>query len=184
MRHLCVLLLAGCASGAPRDPASGPTGVTDRVLLVDERGRVYRTTAARTDVPEQVVPGTARQTVEALVGVYESLGLSVNAVDWTAGVVAARGVDAPRRIAGAALSTYLDCGSSQIGQQRADSYAITIYVESLAKPEGPGRMIVSTRTNGTARPRGVSGDPLTCVTTLALEKRIHLEVARRLAGGG
>lgn len=184
MRHLYVLLLVGCASGAARDPASATTAATDRVLLVDERGRVYRTTATHSDVPEQVVPGTARQTMEALVGVYESLGLSVNAVDWTAGVVAARGMGAPSRIAGAALSTYLDCGASHMGQPRADNYAVTIDVESRMKPETPDRMIVSTRTNATARPRGVSGDLLPCVTTTALEKRIHLEVMRRLAGGG
>jgi hypothetical protein len=151
---------------------------------VDERGRVYRTNVVPPDLPEQVVPGTAQQTVQALVGVYESLGLSVNTIDWNTGLVGARGFVAPRRVAGATLSRYLDCGASQVGQLRADSYAITLDVESWAKPKEAGQVVVSTRTSATARQRGVSGDPLPCTTTTALEKRIHLELARRLAGGG
>lgn len=183
MRQLYVLLLLGCASGGAGAPASRTAGAADRVLLVDERGRVYRTNVSRVEMPEQVVPGTARQTVEALVGVYESMGLSVNTIDWAAGLVGARGVVAPRRLVGSALSTYLDCGASQMGQLRADSYSLMIDVESWAKPSTPGQMVVSTITKGTARARGVSSDPVPCTTTSVLEKRIHLELARRLAGG-
>lgn len=180
---LLSVLLVGCASGGGGSAGPPVTATGDRVVLVDERGQVYRSPAPSVAVEQQVVPGTMRQSVEALVGAYESLGLGVNTVDWTQGVVAARGVVAPRRIAGAVLSRYVDCGSTHVAQRRADSYAITLTVESVVRPGETDKMVISTLTSANARPRGVSGDAIPCTTTNALERRIHLQVAERLAGG-
>jgi len=187
MRHLSLpyllLPVLACASSGVRSGGANAPTPPDRVVLVDERGRIYRTPVTRTDAEEQVVPGTMQESVRALVGAYESLGLSVNTVDWNTGVVAARGILAPRRIAGAVLGRFVDCGSTQVGQQRADSYAVTLTTESVVRPAETGRMVISTLVNGSARPRGVSGEPVPCATTGALERRIHVQVAKQLAGG-
>lgn len=155
----------------------------ERVVLVDEPRQVYRSPVMRIDAEEQVVPGTMQQSVQALVSAYESLGLSVNTVDWTTGLVAARGIVAPRRIGGLVLGRYVDCGSTQVGQQRADSSAVTLTIESAVRPGETGRMVISTLVNGTARPRGVSSDAIPCAAMGALERRINQEAAKQLAGG-
>ncbi|CAA9361154.1 MAG: hypothetical protein AVDCRST_MAG40-3488 [uncultured Gemmatimonadaceae bacterium] len=178
-----LLPLLACASSGARSGGANAPAPPDRVVLVDERGRIYRSPVLRNEAEEQVVPGTMQQSVQALVAAYESLGLSVNTVDWTTGLVAARGLAAPRRIGGIVLGRYVDCGSTQVGQQRADSYAVTLNTESVVRPGETGRMVISTFMNGSARPRGVAGEPVPCATTRALERRIHLQVAKQLAGG-
>ncbi len=182
MRRLFILVLFGCASRSGSSGSGTAASMPDRVVLIDERGQVYRTTDTRASAAEQVVPATAPQALRALVGVYESLGLSVNTLDWENGRVAARAILAPRRIAGRSIADYIDCGVNHIGQQRASSYAVLLTMESVVRPETAGRMLIATLATATARQQGVSSDPLTCSTTGLLEKQIHLLATERLAG--
>ena len=184
MHRLLVLALLGCASGggAAASSASG-SAAPDRVVLVDERGRVYRSTGTVVNAAEQEVPATAQEAVQALVGAYESLGISVNTLDWTAGRVAATSVAAPRRLGDRPMGTYLDCGLTSIGQPRANSYAVALNLESVVRPGATGKVVLATHASGTARPQSVSGDPIGCSTTGQLEKLVNLRAASRLAGG-
>ena len=185
MRRLLILTLVGCASGGGGAAGSSASGssVPDRVVLVDDRGRVYRSAAATANAAEQEVPATAQEAVQALVGAYESLGISVNTLDWTAGRVAAMSFTAPRRLGGHAMATFFDCGLTSIGQPRANSYAVTLNLESVVRPGATGKVVLATHASGTARPQSVSGDPIGCTTTGQLEKLVNLRAGARAAGG-
>lgn len=183
MRRLLVLSLSllGCASssggGAPADPAAA----VDRVLLIDERGRVYRSAANSPLAAEQTVPGTVQQAVQALVGSYEELGLSVSSIDWANGRVGVRVPMAPRRIGGQPIARYVDCGTNHMGEPRANSYAVTLSVQSSATPAAAGEVLMTTLASATARQQGVSSDPLNCPTLGVLEKRVNTLAAERIA---
>lgn len=182
MRRLLVLALAGCASGGGTGTPAGSISAPPRVLLVDEQGRVYRTSDTRADAEQQLAPGTRQQAVQALVGVYEELGISVNTIDWNSGLVGVRSFAAPRRIGGTPIGRYMDCGADHVGEPRANSYAVQLNVESVATQRGLDSVLLSTVASGTARQQGVSSDPLTCVTTGVLEKRLNVLATVRLAG--
>jgi hypothetical protein len=183
MRRLLVLSvsLLGCASSGGGAPAAPATAI-DRVVLTDERGRVYRSAANTPVAAEQSVPGTVQQAVQALVGTYEALGLSVTTIDWTNGQVGVRVPTAPRRIGGQALARYVDCGTNHLGEQRANSYAVTLSVQSSATPATTaGEVLITTLASATARQQGVSSDPLNCPTLGVLEKRVNTLAAERIA---
>lgn len=180
MRRLLLLALLGCASSGS-SPSSGSTPFPDRVVLTDERGRVYRTPDTGVGAAEQEVPATTRDAVEALVGVYGAVGIDVNQLDWNNGRVGARNFPAPRRLEGKSLGTYLDCGTTSVGQPRANNYAVTMHIESVVRPGSTGNVVLTTLTSGTARQQGVSSDPINCTTTGYLERRINLLAAERLA---
>jgi hypothetical protein len=182
MRRLLVLALLGCASGGgSTTPASSPAGDPNRVVLVDDRGRVYRTPADRAPGDEQIVPATRQQAVQALVGAYEALGLSVNTLDWTNGRVGVRAFTAPRRLGGTQLGKFFDCGINHLGEQRANSYAMRLDVESVVTQQSTDRVLMSTRAGATAKQLSVSSDPLNCSSSGHLEKRLHMLAAERLA---
>ena len=180
MRRLLVLALLGCASA----PASNPPP-PDRVILVDDRGRVYRTANDANEGVTQDVPGPRDDVLRAVVGVYQDLGLDVNTLDPAAGLVGARNLNVPRRLGGQPISKYLNCGSDPMGGPTADSYLVTINAQSVATPASQGGksddVLVRTTVPATARRPGVSADPVHCTSNGALEKRINLLVAERRA---
>jgi hypothetical protein len=178
MRRLLVLALLGCASGGSGAPPAVST--PDRILMVDERGRVLRTTDNPNEGSEQLVPAAPGATLQALVGAYGELGLAVNTLETREGRVAARGVAAPRRIAGKPLSAYLDCGNDVVGAPAANGYAVLLNVESLVTPDAPGTVRIRSFVTASARAQGVSSTAVHCTTTGALEKRLHLAAATKL----
>jgi hypothetical protein len=176
MRRLLVLALLGCASGG--SGAAPP----DRVVLVDRtNGRVYRTTNDNVSAVEQEVPGTIEGVVQALVGSYEELGVTVNTVQPKDGRVAAESFAAPSRLGGKPVTAYVNCGIDHTGRARAATYAVTLNSSSRVQPASTGQVRVSTVLMATARPRAVSGDPIACESTGELEKRINVLVAARSA---
>ena len=182
MRRLLVLALLGCASGGSSAPAPADAPAPpDRILLVDQQGRVYRTTNTVTPGVDQVVPGTTDEAVQALLGAYGELGLSVNTIEPRAGRVGARDFSAPSRLGGRLISTYVDCGPDNFGNPRASTYALLLNVQSAVQPASAGHVRATTTMTATGRKRGVSGDPITCESTGVLEKQLNVLMAARLA---
>ena len=180
-RLLLILALAGCASGSGTSTSAGSVpGDPNRVVLVDDAGRVYRTPSSRAPGHEQSVPATRQAAVQALVGAYEALGLSVNTLSWNDGRVGVRGFNAPRRIDGTPLGKFFDCGTNHLGEPRANRYAMRLDVESVVVPQSTERVLFSTTAGATAKQLGVSSDPLHCSTLGELEKRLNLIATQRL----
>lgn len=82
----------------------------------------------------------------------------------------------PARLAGRRPSAYLQCGHSLAGSN-ADPYEIRLSVVTAVEREGESSR-VSTLVVATARPRGVSGNPVPCTTTGELERAIAEALAR------
>jgi hypothetical protein len=177
MRRLLILAIVGCASGG----GSTSTGQPDRILLVDEQGRVYRTTNNSVNTVDQEIPGTREEVVRHLVGAYEELGVTVTAVDPQLGRVAAANFTSPSRLGGQLLPKYVNCGADQFGRPRAGTYELLLNTTSMVEPGAAGYMRVRTAMTATARQRGVSGDPITCETTGELEKRLNTMTVTRAA---
>jgi hypothetical protein len=172
VRRLVVLALLGCASaGGNSTPAPEPP---DRILVVDDRGTVYRTLNERNDGSQQSLPVTRQQAYIALVAAYGDLGLEVNTLDSKVGRVGARNVNAPRRLAGQQLAKYLDCGSDRVGAPAANSFAVLLNAESVVAAEANGSSEVRTVVSASAQEHGTSASRIPCTSTGQLERRINL----------
>lgn len=186
MRRVLVLALLGCASGGsgggkPTSTTVTPAAAPERVVLVDARGRVYRTTDDNVTALEQLAPGTPAQAVQALVGAYEELGITVNTVDPAAGRVASENFSPTSRVGGKPLTAYVDCGTDNFGRSRVGTYAVTMTTRSAVQPAGAGQVRVQTVMSASAKQRGVSADPIACQSTGALEMRLNTMFATRMA---
>jgi hypothetical protein len=115
----------------------------------------------------------------ALPKVYDEIGLtgggSTDPEGHTYGVLTKR----IARIAGKHLSEYLDCGDSIEGP-RADLYDVRVSAFT-ALTEKNGSTRVETLVQATAKPRGVSGNSVSCRSRGTLERLI---VERLGAGAG
>lgn len=179
MRCLLALALLGCASsGGGPSPSSGRP---DRVILVDDVGRVYRSSTSDAAAVEQLVPGTTPQVVHDLVGAYEAVGVPVTTLEPKTGRVAAENFVAPSRLGKQQISAYVDCGVDHLGRPRASVYDVMLTMISLVRPASEGEVRVSTSMTATARPRGVSGNSIDCMSTRALEQRLTIVLAERRA---
>lgn len=122
------------------------------------------------------LPMPIEQTWLALPKVYDEIGLtrggSTTPEGHTYGVMNKR----IARIAGKPLNTYLDCGDG-IDGPRANLYDVRVSIlTSLTEKEGGTH--VETLVQAMAKPRGVSGNAVTCRSRATLEALI----AERLAG--
>lgn len=182
MRVLLLLAVVGCASsggGTATQPA--PQSAPDQVLLVDASGKVYRRTADQDRPVEQTTPGTVADVTQALLAAYGDLGMPAVSAEPGAGRVASREFEAPSRIGGRPISSYVDCGSDPMGSPRAASYAVWLIARSSVAAVDSGHVTVGTVVRATARQRGVSADPIVCESTGALEKRVNLQAVTHLA---
>jgi hypothetical protein len=182
MRRLLVLALLGCASSGGRGGSTTTTTpAPDRILLVDERGQIYRSTNNTIDVAEQIVPGTRDVAVQQLVGAYEELGISVTSMETAAGRVASQNFTPALRLGGQPMTTYVNCGADQFGRPRAGTYALLLNTSSSVDEPSPGQVRVRTVMRATGRQRGVSSEPINCESTGLLERRLHTMFATRMA---
>jgi hypothetical protein len=182
MRVLLLLAVVGCASsggGTTTQPA--PQGPSDQVLLVDASGKVYRRTGDQDRPVEQTAPGTVADGVQAVFAAYGDLGVPAVTAEPATGRVASREFEAPSRIGGRPISSYIDCGSDPMGSPRAASYAVLLTARSNVTAADSGHVTLGTVVRATARQRGVSADPIACESTGALEKRINLQAITHLA---
>ncbi len=174
---LVALVVNACASAgpAPRAPQRVTT-VSHRGLLVEvfnEPGVGARFVAAPPDSIWQVLPG-----------VYDRLEIPVaeaNRATWQLGSSGYRA----RRIEGDRLSQHLYCGTSGVtATPNADRYDVTLTVQTqLTVPDSGGTLVVTT-VDGSATPRGVSGNRLYCSSKGTLEMRVAQLIVEALRRGG
>jgi hypothetical protein len=70
------------------------------------------------------------------------------------------------------MSQIITCGTDISGEEKANIYEVTLDVATGVGAAGDGKTNVLTMVTASARPMSTSGDPLRCVTTGQLEKRI------------
>jgi hypothetical protein len=171
-------LVAACASGSGGSSIPSSRTVEERVTLDAPGGGdlTLRLTHDASGSADTVAIASAPAWA-ALMRAYGTLGLAITASDPGKHLLGAGPFRVHRRLAGQALSQYLDCGSSLTGDN-ADQYEVTLRVASEIEPAG-AQSIVRSQVTATAVAVGSSNSPLRCSSKYNLERRI----ARLVAGG-
>ena len=176
MRALLVLsiaMLGGCASG------NGGTATPDReTLRVTGAGNLRMTAMEQTTDAKISFP--IGKVWHALPAAYEQLGIPITQADEAMHTLANGGLKIRRELGKTSLSRYIDCGTTQIGEN-ADSYDVYLTITSHVDEEpASGLSILRTTVEAMARPIAFSRDYSRCSSKGELEKRIGEAVKAQL----
>lgn len=169
-----LVAVAGCATSAPGAPAIPES--TIGTVSIEGTGRQI---LAHDKIAEKATVAAASNLVWGVLGgVFDQIGIPVTTTDpWTM-TVGNPGFQT-RRIDGARMNTYLDCGTNFNGPL-ANHYQVTMSViTTLAKVDGD-HTEVSTVVDGSAMPRSNAGHPVQCTTREKLEALIVKKVEEAL----
>ena len=169
---ITVAIAGACATSSSR--AAAPASTPE--VLVDQDGRVYRTTEAAAIVNFSV---SADSTFNALVEAYRALGIEPSVVDPARRVVGRQGLMLRGRFQGDRLSSAFDCGNGQVGP-RADDGRIRADITSTVAPAGTGAAVTTTVQASLTPNDGASGDPIRCASNGGLEEKLRRETSLRL----
>lgn len=176
MRRLTVLslaLFAGCAS-AP----AGSAAPDRETMRVSGAGNLRMTALEQTT--ESKVDFPVGKVWHALPGAYEALGIPITDADNATHTISNGGLKIRRVLGTTSLSRYIDCGTTQIGEN-ADSYDVFLTI-STRVDEAPASGLSTLRTTfeAMARPIAFSRDYARCSSKGELEKRITEAVKSQL----
>ena len=171
MRSLAFVLLvlaAACAGASDsaqvtgtRPPSIVASGTTMELFIPTDRAIVTN-----------VIRATPLAAWNALPQVYADFGIEVKERSDADRVLGNSRFVISRRIAGTALSRYLECGSGLKGPF-ADNYRITMLIRSAVLPtdEGAARIDTYIEATGT-NPEGTSNTAVVCSSSQRLEREI------------
>lgn len=125
------------------------------------------------------VPAPPERAFAAVEQVYADIGIPVTARDPATKTLGNPRFSATRRLSGARLTEYFDCGNNR-GIPNADTYTIRMDIRSTVTPDADGS-VVSTVIQATARSNdGASSAPVPCRTLTRLEERISVLTAAKV----
>ncbi|MEO8335344.1 MAG: hypothetical protein ABI664_10245 [bacterium] len=116
----------------------------------------------------------------AMPGAFEALSIPISAVDSLDHSIANDGLKLRRQLGKTPLSRFIDCGSTQIGEN-ADSYDVHFTIRVQLKPEEGGMTKLETMFEAMAKPVSFSRDYSRCTTRGVLETRLADAVKAQLA---
>lgn len=173
LASLVALLAAGCASAHNTTP-SEDVAVTPNTVRIETPGSAAM--EARTVAEDRSVVTTIKTTPEIawtkLPAVFGELQLPVAGYIDASRQISAKNVRLRGHLGRLRLSQLLTCGSDMTGDDKANTYEVSLDVTTAVKAADAGQAAITTMVTANARPMAVSGDPVRCVTTGALEKRI------------
>jgi len=166
---LTTLLALGCATGQ----SNLPSGSTRTHTTIDAGKSTYDIVQETTpDILTRTVSASLDRAWAALPAAYGDLRVPLNAVDATSHMIGSGVITAHRQFAGMRLSKMIDCGTSGIGEPRADGYTVHLNVRTQLSAAAGGGTVVRTLIEAAARDAATSDPPVRCATTGALERRI------------
>ena len=167
-----VLVLCACASGAKSSDSSPllQTGTqftrletSSGIIQIDwQHERTYDETPLLVDVDKAWA---------AVPAVYSELGIQPGVIDSKQHVYGNPGAKYRRELGHKRMSAYFDCGA-EAGIANADSYDMLVRVLTQVVPTDGGLSKIRTQAEATAHANAVSGSPVRCSSTGALEERI------------
>lgn len=167
-----IALVAACAT----TPSTNATPNTAPEVLIDETGRVYRTTDAAATA---TFPRSADSTFRALSAAYSELGMAPSTVDPAQRLVARQRLILRSRFQGERLSSAFDCGTGQFGP-RADEGRVTADITSRVVPTETGSTVTTSIQASLTANDGASRDPIRCVSNGKIEEKLRREVSNQL----
>ena len=175
MRALVVLsftILGGCASSGGSTPA--PDRETVRV-----GGAGNLRMAALDQATDVKIRFPIGKVWHALPAAYEKLGIPITQADEATHTIANGGLKLRRQLATTSLSRYIDCGTTQIGEN-ADSYDVYLTITTQVDEAPNGLSVMRTTFEAMARPVAFSREYSRCSSKGELEKRLADAVKAQL----
>ena len=176
MRALIVVsftILAGCAS------SNGPNASPDR-STVRVTGAGDLRMAAMDQTTDVKISFPVGKVWHALPAAFEQLGIPITQADDATHTIANGGLKLRRQLGSTPLSRYIDCGTTQIGEN-ADSYDVYLTITSRVDEEASsGLSVMHTTFEAMARPIAFSRDYARCSSKGELEKRLVEAVKSQL----
>jgi len=167
-----LLALAACAPAAsnpsPEQVALTPT--TTRVETPD--GAMEARTMAEDRSVVQTIKAAPDVAWSKLPAVYGELQIPVTGYVDPAKQIMSKGTRLRGRLGKLRLSQIITCGTDITGDDKANTYEVSLDVSTVVSPAANGQANVSSMVTANARPMATSGDPVRCVTTGSLERRI------------
>jgi hypothetical protein len=160
--------LAGCASV----PSNAPAGEV-------RTGTVGLSQNASTSNVSTPVSYSLDQVWRVLPAVYAALGIPVQLIDPKTHQVGNEGFKTRKTLGTTPLSTYIECGKTQIGEN-ADSYDVVLTVLTSVQPGNSGGSNVVTTIEASAKPVTYSQEYSRCSSKGRLEAQLVDSLMARL----
>lgn len=173
-----LVVLSGCA---PPQPGAAPPAGPERVEIRAQDGGTntsYDFVLTSSDgVISQTLASSSARAWSPLLEAYQEMGLPITSMEPEKGLVASQsGAARGRKVAGKALSRYLDCGRTGAGAPAAASYPVSLSVVTVLAPLGEGSVAVRTAVTGRAQDPVHNNPASSCSST----GRLEAEIADRL----
>lgn len=184
MRILAVsaLLLAACGQAASTGRTVVVPSGPEATRISTQGGDFDVQSSSETRVSMQVVPMSPDDAWRALPDLFREVGIRGEVLDAERRMFGTRSQEVSGRLAGVRLSSYFDCGGGAGGLPIANTYRVDFAVISVVRPVGARAELVTTL-SAQATPQTVSGPPVRCRTTGALEARLAQLLAARAGAG-
>lgn len=175
----CALLVA--AAGCAATPETGSNPNTGATVILNSQSSLDASITGGGEPSLDVVRAPSERVLTLVHEAYTALGIATQ-VDPRGRLVSSGATELRARIEGKRTSTYLNCGTSAVGQQAADVHRVTLAARSYVSPttDGTGSEV---RTILEASARAVGGGsttPVRCASTGELERRLIQLVQARL----
>lgn len=171
------IALTGCAS-AGSAPADG--GQSRETVRIVGAGSTNLTLTSNAGAQLTRIEAAPDKVWLALPGAYAKVGIPITDVDTAHQRIANSGLKLRRQLNGTSLSRFIECGSTQIGDN-ADSYDVFLTVSTTVKTDpGSGIAVLETMFESQAKPVSFSREYARCSTKGLLEQRIVEAVKAQL----
>lgn len=182
-----LLLASACASGGAAGGAKASTemgGQSVQTAVLANAGGAARgmNMVAITDVSRTLVAAPPERTFQALSAAYATLNIPVTDINQQARTLGNSALRARRRVGDVPTMRAFDCGGDS-GMPNAETYQLTLIIQSKVIPSDAGGSVVLTTVEGTGRnPTTAASSDVRCASLGVLEKRIGELVRKTLTG--
>lgn len=173
---ICTAALIGLSACASNSSERG-TRVRTQSVGGSDVGRIAVTSTVEADLIK--VPYDADAVFRVMTAAYDSLGIPITGLDPAKKTIENNGVKIRNRLGKMPISTYLDCGNSQIGPN-ADSYDVYLNISTRVMADGGGASKLATLLEAQARPATYNQAYSVCTTKGVLEQKLADVVQVRL----
>jgi hypothetical protein len=172
-----LVALSACASSGAPSTSNAP--ITETVRITGA-GNTNLTLTSNAGVQVSKIEAAPEKVWLALPAAYAKVGIPITEVDTIHQRIANSGLKLRRQLNGTSLSRFIECGSTQIGDN-ADSYDVFLTVSSTVKTDpSSGTATLETLFESQAKPVSFSREYARCSTKGLLEQRIVEAVKAQL----
>jgi hypothetical protein len=163
-----VMIAAACASSSSN--TGSPTQRDMAVYIPGASLGAFTITSDDGSIVANI--GAARDEVwRRIPSAFDSLGIPISLIDPKSHVVGNEGVKLRAKLGNQRLSTYIECGTTQVGPN-ADSYEVYFTIMARLDSTGPATTRMTTSITAAAKPLAYSQAYSRCTSKVALEKRL------------